>query len=188
LGERGTVLYNQHAASLNLFRSRDKDLAGSLNDGGPGVVLAHVLAHDIYVVGGGGVHFVDDHHMGAAQIDLPGIIAELMAGTMRIGHHDFQVGGIKGRVIIAAVPQNEITLPLGLTKNAFVIHAGINHGAVHNVGLVFLALFDSALVAFQVFEAAKTLHRLLGQIAIGHGMANDHRLPSQAAQFSRYTA
>ena len=45
--------------------------------------------------------------------------------------------------------------------------------------LVLFALFDRALVPVEIFHHGKALHGLRRQIAIGHGMADHHRLPSQ---------
>src|SRR5205823_10932953 len=115
-------------------------LARGFNDGGSGIVLAHVLPHQLNVVRIGGVYLVDDHHVGAAQIDLARVVGQLVAGTMRIGDYDLQVGGVEGCVVVAAIPKDEVAFTLRLPQNGFVINAGINHGTVHDVGLILLAL------------------------------------------------
>ena len=48
--------------------------------------------------------------------------------------------------------------------------------------LVFFALLDGALVQVEIFERGETLHGLLGEISVGHGMANDHRLVALFAE------
>ena len=55
-----------------------------------------------------------------------------------------------------------------------VIHAGVDDDALVNVGFALFPLFNGALVQVQVGVGFKALANLLGQIAVGHGMADGH--------------
>src|SRR5258705_3364964 len=70
----------------------------------------------------------------------------------------------------------------GLAQNPFVVDAGIDPCAMTNVRLVLFTLFDSAFVPVEVLHDREALHGLHGQIAVGHGVADDHGLAAQLAQ------
>ena len=103
---------------------------------------------------------------------------------MRIEHHDVEVGTIERRVVVAAVPQDDVALPLRLAQDLLVIHSGIDGRALDDVRLVFLALFDGALVAVEIGQRSEALRALRRQVAVRHGMADHDRVPSHAAQFA----
>ena len=93
---------------------------------------------------------------------------------MRVGHDDVQIGLVEGGVVVAAIPNNHIRFRFGAAQDGFVIHPRINHCPHLDVQLIFLALFDGAIVLFHVFIGGEALHSLFGQIAIGHGVAHGH--------------
>src|SRR5581483_10278306 len=53
------------------------------------------------------------------KVGISGIVSEFVSGTMRVGNHDLQVGNIKGRVIVAAIPQDQIGFLLSLADDLF---------------------------------------------------------------------
>ena len=108
-----------------------------------------------------------------------------MAGAVRVGHHDRQVGLVEGEIVVAAIPQDDIHFLLGLAQDGFVIHAGVDDHAVIEVRFVLLALFDGALVLVQVGIIGEALHLLRDQVAVGHGVADGGHLVAHVAQDQR---
>jgi hypothetical protein len=51
-----------------------------------------------------GIHLVDNHDVGHAQVDLTRVITKLVTGSQRVGHRDGQIGGEEGEVVVAARP------------------------------------------------------------------------------------
>ena len=63
------------------------------------------------------IHFVDDDHSARRKFTSPGIIAQFVSGTMRIRDHDLQVRLVERRVVIAAIPQDDVGFLLRLTQD-----------------------------------------------------------------------
>src|SRR4030042_1606085 len=102
-----------------------------------------------------------------------------MARAMWIDHCHVQVGVVEWEVVVAAIPDNYITavrIVLSLSKDGLIVYAGVDDVAAHNVGFVFLYLFDGASVLFQIGHSGKSLHLLGGKVSIGHGMPDGHDL------------
>jgi len=53
-----------------------------------------------------------------------------MADAMRIQHHDFKIAAIKGGVVVAAVPEEDVAIALGAAQSLLVIDAGETMGPV----------------------------------------------------------
>ena len=130
----------------------------------------------------GRLDLVDHDHVGPPQIDLAGIVVQPVLGAVRIHHRDPQVRLVERHVVVAAVPDHYVGLGFGLAQNAFVVHAGIDDAARHDVRLVLLALLDRHLVAFHILHRGKTLHGLRHEVAIGHGVAHRHDAQPHVAQ------
>ena len=107
---------------------------------------------------------------------------------MRIRDYDLQVGLIKWRVIVATVPQDDVCFLLRLSQDPAVIDARVDDRAFTQMRLVFFALFNGALMSVQVLHHGKTLDRLGGKIAVGHGMAHHYYPLSFATQLRGYQA
>src|ERR1044072_6579761 len=103
---------------------------------------------------------------------------------MGIGDHDLQVGLEKRRVIVAAVPENQVRFLLGTKEDGFVIDSGINHGSVHDVGFVLLALLERALVFLRAGKSCEPLTRLVVKIGVGHRKMNAGRMPAEPLKLS----
>ena len=89
---------------------------------------------------------------------------------------------VKRKVVVAAVPEDRVAFPLGLLKDRGVVHTGVHDEAFVDVRLVFFHFLDGALVQAHVLQRGESLHLLLGEIAVRHGMAHDHRLLAHALQ------
>ena len=111
-----------------------------------------------------------------------------MAGAVRIGHDDVQVGLEERQVVVAAVPQNHVGLGLGLPEDRFVIDPRVDHDASIEMRLVFLALLNGAAVRVQIGIRGETLHALLDQIAVGHRVAHGHDLLAHPLEQARDVA
>ena len=109
-------------------------------------------------------------------------IRKLVPWTMRVGDADPQVRFIERRIVVTAVPDDDVSLLLSLGQDRPVIYASVDDDAVRDVGFVLFALLDRAVLILEIFIAGETLHRLGCEIAIRHGMANSHGLQTEIAQ------
>ena len=152
-----------------------------------GVIQRDVLPHRLHPVGIGRVHLVDDEHVRAAEVHFAGIVCQLVSRAMRIEDNDVEIGTIERRVVVSAVPQDNIALLLRLAQDFLVVHTGVNRGAFHDVRFVFLALFDGAEILVEVGQRPEALRMLHGQVAIGHGMTDHDGIPAELAKLGGNT-
>jgi hypothetical protein len=113
-------------------------------DGGPGIGGPHRRLYPRNCTGRGTTNLVDQNRIRHAQHRFAGMVSGLVAGLQRIGKCDVQVGPDEGKVIIAAISQDDVGLGGSRLKDTRVIHPGENNRPLGDVGLVFLALFDGA--------------------------------------------
>ena len=147
-----------------------------------GLTRAHgaELALDAGAVGG--VDLVEHDHVGEPQVDLAGVVDEAVAGTVRVGDGDVQVGLVEGEVVVAAVPEDDVGFLLGLAHDGLVVDAGVDDVAGHDVRLVLLHLLDGALVLGEVLDGGVALYALLDEVAVGHGVTDGDDLLAGLAE------
>jgi hypothetical protein len=133
----------------------------------------------------GRADLVDQDHVGAGEVLSAREVVELVPGPVRVGHDDPQVGFEKRRVVVAAVPDDDVRLLLGRGEDRRVVGACVHDDAVVDVRLVFFTLLDRAVVQREVVVAREPLHGLLGQHAVGHRVAHRDRLQAELAQDAR---
>ena len=75
------------------------------------------------------------------------------------------------RVVVAAVPDDRVRLGLGRLEDRRVVDAREDEVALGEVRLVLLALLDRAVGGVEILVAREALHGLLGQVAVGHRVA-----------------
>ena len=80
----------------------------------------------VELIGRDRIGLVDDEDVGHAGVRLAGMEVELVAGSQRIGDDHEQVGPVEREVVVAAVPQDHVGLPLGGLQDGAVIDAGID--------------------------------------------------------------
>ncbi len=85
-----------------------------------------------------------------------------MAGSVWVDDHNFQVCFVEGKIIISAVPEDDIRFFFSLFKDSSIIHAGINDDAVLDMGFVFFHFLDGALLFDHVLVGGKPLDLLPG--------------------------
>ncbi|GBD10008.1 hypothetical protein HRbin22_02271 [Candidatus Thermoflexus japonica] len=110
------------------------------------------------------------------------MIAQLVAWPVGIDDHDVEIRNEEGEVVVPPVPEDEIPLLLRRPQDPLVVHPGVDGEAVRQVGFVFLPLLDRALVAIEIVQRGEPLHRLFAQVAVGHGVTDDHRVPAELPQ------
>src|SRR5271157_3813327 len=181
--QRGAVLYHQHAPPANALRVRHRHTTLRLDHRGKRVDAGEIVTDGFHGLPRRGVDLVDHQHVGAAKVHLAGVVTQLVADAERVRHYDFQVGAIERRVVIAAVPQDQLCLPLRLPQDRLIVHTGVDYGPLPKVRLVLLPLLDGALLLPQILHGGETLDPLLGEVAVRHGMTHHHQVPPEAAQF-----
>jgi len=130
------------------------------------------------------VHLVHDADVGHAEVRLARGVAELVPGAMRIDDDDVQVGLDERRVVVAAVPKDDVRFLLRSAQDAFVVDAGEDEVARGEMGLVLLALLDCRVRRLEILVALEALHGLLREIAVRHRMAqHGHPLAGVVEEF-----
>ena len=86
------------------------------------------------------------------------------------------------RVVVAAVPDDHVSLLLGGLQDRGVVDAGEDEVALGEVRLVLLALLDRAVGRVEVLVAREALDDLLREVAVGHGVPEDGDALSVVAQ------
>ena len=125
---------------------------------------------------GGRIDLRDHHDIGHAQHGFAGVVIGFVAGAQRIDQHDVQVGANEGKVVVAAVPQDDVGFLLRLCNDRGVIDARVDHRTRGQVRLVFLALLDRAVGGIEIGARREALHRLFFEVAVRHRVTN-HRDP-----------
>jgi hypothetical protein len=86
-----------------------------------------------------------------------------MAGAMGIDNRDMQIGLVKRKVVVAPVPQDDVTalgIFFGRPHNGFVINTRIYHVAAHHMGFILFHFFDGTVVLLKVGQGCETLYFL----------------------------
>ena len=138
----------------------------------PGVGLEAGSEHLLDIDRVGRIDLVDDQEVRDSEVGFTRVVGQLVTGPVRIHERDVQVRAIKGRIVVATIPQDHVGFLFGLANDHLVVDTGVNDKTVVDVGLVLLALFDRAAMAIEVLVGLETLAGLLGKIAVGHGVAN----------------
>jgi hypothetical protein len=90
--------------------------------------------------------------------------------------HQVQVRFDKGKVVVAAIPDDETGLLLGFPDYSFIVHSSVDHHSQANKWLIFFPFFNGTLVEVQVFKSGKTLACLIWKVSLRHGMPNSHHM------------
>ena len=117
----------------------------------------------------------DDDDVGHAQDGLARMMGGLMSRSQGIDENDVKAWSDERKVVVAAIPQDDIRLLRGSLEDAGIVGTGKDQIADGKMRLVLLPLFDRALRGIQIPEALEPLHGLALEMAIGHRMADgDH--------------
>ena len=95
-----------------------------------------------------------------------------MTGAVRVECDDLEVAAVERPVVVAAVPDDDVGLLLGLAQDRLVVDAGHHDGADLDERLVLLALLDGDAEPVEVLDARVALDAHGGQVAVGHGVAD----------------
>ena len=173
VGDGGAVFDHQHAPAAHRGRIVQAHRHGAAQDRRMRIGAARAVHHLLHRAGFGGIGLRHQHDVGHAQHRFARMVGRFVARAQGIDQHDVQVGADERKIVVAAVPQDEIGFAPGLLDDADVIHAGIDDVACGEVRLVFFAFFDGAGRALQIGACLETLHALAREIAVRHGMAHD---------------
>ncbi len=180
--QAGAVLDRQDPTILDQVGTIDGQGRLADQDTRLGICRRDVAPNGLHIFRRGGARFVDDHHVGHPQVGFARVIGELVAGPVRVGHDDVQIGAVKWQIVVTAVPQDDVSIFLRPAQDRLVVDSGVNDRAPAQVGLVFFTLFDRHLLALEVVVALEPLDALLQQVAVRHRVAHDDRLPPKRAQ------
>ncbi len=183
VGQRRAVVDDEHAPS-RAGRGRTSSFGGDLAK----MTRRHrvdrldVLEHLLDVVRLGRVDLVDDDDVGHAQVRLAGVVEELVPGPQRIGDDDQQVGREEREVVVAAVPDDDVGLLLGLPEDRLVVDARVHDHAHLDRLLVLLALLDRRMRRVDLLDRGEALdaHRL--EVAVRHRMPDERDLQAGVEQ------
>jgi hypothetical protein len=122
---------------------------------------------------GGTVDLVDDADICHPQVGLTRVVAELVARPMGVDDHDVQVRADERGVVVAAVPEDDVGFLFGGSQDPLVVDSREDEVALGEMGLVLLPLFDRRVGRLEVLVPLEALDGLLGQVAVGHRVAED---------------
>jgi len=144
MGNSRPVLDNQHMLSADRGSVVETDRRSCLQDLGRAVDGAQFRDGCLYVLWRGHIHLVDDQQIGHACCGLAGMMRRDLPRTQGICNDDVQIGADKGKIVIAAVPDDDIGFRLGGADDGCIIDAGEHEIAQRDVRLIFLPLLDRA--------------------------------------------
>ena len=108
-----------------------------------------------------------------AQVRLAGVVAQLVSRPVRVDDDDVNVRLDERRVVVAAVPDDDVGFLLGGLEDRCVVDAGEDEVALGEVRLVLLALLDRAVGVLEILVALEALDDLLRQVAVRHRVAEN---------------
>jgi hypothetical protein len=174
VGKRRPVLDREDALPGDLVRVLlDLERRRGADDRRPRIHRADRLEDCLDSFLGRGVDLVHDTRIGHAQIDLAGVVAELVAGSVRIDDDEVQIGMDEGDVVVAPVPDDDVGLLLSPLEDGAVVDPREDEIALGEMGLVLLALLDGGVGGFEILVPLEALEGLLREVAVRHRMAQD---------------
>ncbi len=183
MGQRRPVLDREHPLAGDFAGvAFDVERGSGEDDARVRVVDPDRVEHRVDPLLARAVHLVHDADVRHAQVRLARVIAELVAGPVRVDDDDVQVGLDERRVVVAAVPEDDVGLLLGRVQDRAVVDPGEDEVALAEMRLVLLALLDRAFGRVQILVAREALDGLLGEVAVGHRVAEDGDLVPGIAQ------
>ena len=160
----------------------------ALDDAGPRVERRHV-GQDLGQVGGSSrVDLVDDHDVGPQQAGLTRVVRELMTGPQRVDDGDLEVGDEEGEVVVASVPDDNVTLCLGLAQDLLVVDPGVHHHAHADGLLVLLAFLHAGMGGVDLGHRCEALHSHGLEVPIGHRVAHKGDPQSRLEEYLAHPA
>src|SRR5210317_2160499 len=106
-----------------------------------------------------------------------------MARPMRISNANPKIGFVERRIVVAAVPDNYVSLFFRFFENRGVIRTCVDDHAIGNMRLVFFTFLNRALVPNKVLEGLETLYGLPCQVPVWHWMTNGDCLQAEVTQY-----
>ena len=124
------------------------------------------------VGGSSRVDLVDNHDVGPEQARLTRVVGELMAGAQRVDDGDLEVGDEEGEVVVASVPDDNVTFCLGLAQDLLVVDPGVHHHAHADGLLVLLSFLQAGMGGVDLGHRCEALHSHGLEVPIGHRVAH----------------
>ena len=131
---------------------------------------AQLLLDHLDVGGRRRVDLVDHQHVGHARHRFAGVMGGDLPRAQRVGDGDVQVRLHKRKVVVAAVPDDDVGFVLRQPQNLGVVHAREHHVAGCDVRLVLLPLLGGAACGIEIGRRCEALHARGGEIAVRHRM------------------
>ncbi len=96
-----------------------------------------------------------------------------MAGTQRVDDGNHEVGDEEGEVVVATVPDDDVTFCLGLAQDLLVVDPGVHHHAHADGLLVLLPFLQTGVGSVDVGHRCEALHSHVLEVAVGHRVAHE---------------
>ena len=172
VGQRGPVFHGQNALTSDLVRvAFDVERRCREHDRRVPSVLVNRVEDRVDAFLRRAVDLVHDADVCHSQVRLARVVAELVAGAMRVDDDDVEIGLDERRVVVAAVPEDHVCLALRGPEDSFVVDPREYEVPLGEVRLVLFALLDGRVRGVEILVALEPLHGLLRQVAVGHRMA-----------------
>ena len=174
VGQRRPILDREHALAGDLGDvALDGERRGGEHDPRGRVVRPDRVEHRIDAFLRRAVDLVHDADIGHPQVRLARVVAKLVPRPVRVDHDDVHVRLHERGVVVAAVPDDHVRLLLGPVEDRGVVDPGEDEVALGDMRLVLLALLDCRVCGVEILVALEALHGLLGQVAVGHRVAQN---------------
>ena len=70
-----------------------------------------------------------------------------LIGAQGIRHRDVQIGANEWKIIVAAIPDDDVGFPLGLSQDRGVVDSGLIRGSSVGIGFTFICMVASSVQA-----------------------------------------
>jgi hypothetical protein len=184
VGHRWPIFDYQHPFAPDGVRVGDRDLQGGFHEGGFGIQLLQIGSNRLHGCRLSRVDLADDKDVCRSGIGFAGVVQGFMSWPTCIRKHHVQVWNEERQVVVPAIPDQNIGFLFGPSEDLLIVDTSEHRDAGFDQRLILLAFLQGAVVPIQVRQFAEPLHRLSGQVAIGHGMANRHDSVAEIAEYT----
>ncbi len=125
--DRWSILDDDHTRAAYTGFVIQNHGRGCAHEAGVGVDGSNRINHVLNVRAGSGIDFVDDNDIRHSYDGLAGMMRGDLTRAQGVGHSDRQVGPDEGKVVVAAVPQDDLAIGLGCGEDLGVVNPRKHH-------------------------------------------------------------
>lgn len=120
----GAVLDDEDTTVTHFFRLCHGDDGVRVDDRRVWLQSFDVALHRADALDTGGSRLRDDAHVREANVRLTWVIAQLVAGSVRLDEHDVQRRLEERQVVVPSIPEQDVRIFFRLAEDLLVVDAG----------------------------------------------------------------